>query len=71
MSSYVTAGNMLEEMPEDMAEYLDSLEMVPSVLFMPYTMPAEDDNKMYFQADLDIYHGYSLFIGLYPKDPVV
>ena len=32
-----------------MAEYLASLEMVPSVLFMPYTMPAEDDKKMYFE----------------------
>ena len=48
MSSYITEGNVLEEMPEDMVEYLDSLEMVPSVLFTPYTLAAEDDNKMYF-----------------------
>ena len=42
MGSFITEGNVLEEMPEDMAEYLASLEMVPSVLFMPYTMPVED-----------------------------
>ena len=49
MGSFLTEGNVLEEMPEDMAEYLASLEMVPSVLFMPYTMPVEEDNKMYFK----------------------
>ena len=49
MGSSITEGDVLEEMPEDMAEYLASLEMVPSVLFMPYTMPVEEDNKMYFK----------------------
>ena len=67
MGSFITEGNVLEEMPEDMA----SLEMVPSVLFMPYTMPVEDDNKMYYQIYLEIYQGYILFLGLYPRDPVV
>ena len=49
MGSFITEGNVLEEMPEDITEYLASLEMVPSVLFMPYTMPEEEDNKMYFK----------------------
>ena len=70
MGSFITEGNVLEEMPEDMAEYLASLEMVPSVLFMPHTMQVEDDNKMYFQINLEIYQDYSLFLGLYPRDPV-
>jgi hypothetical protein len=71
MGSFITEGNVLEEMPENMDEYLASLEMVPSVLFMPYTMPVEDDNKMYFQINLEIYQGYILFLALYPRDPVV
>jgi hypothetical protein len=71
MGSSITAGNVLEEIPEDMAEYLASLEMVPSVLFMPYTMPVEDDNQMYIKINhYEIYQGYSLFLGLYPRDPV-
>ena len=73
MGSYITEGEVLEEMPEDMAEYLTSLKMVLRVLFMPqlpHTMQVEDDNKMYFKINLEIYQGYSLVLCLYPRDPV-
>eukprot|EP00091_Calanus_sinicus_P000881 TRINITY_DN10836_c0_g1_i1.p1 TRINITY_DN10836_c0_g1~~TRINITY_DN10836_c0_g1_i1.p1 ORF type:complete len:138 (-),score=42.61 TRINITY_DN10836_c0_g1_i1:176-565(-) len=49
--SQVTGSLIIEEdglygMPEDM-EYLSFLGMGPSVLFMPYNMPVEDDNRKF------------------------
>ena len=51
MGSSITEGNVIGEIPEDMTDYLASLEMVPRVLFMPYTVPEETDIEMYFQAN--------------------
>ena len=51
MGSSMAEGKLLGEIPEDMTEYLASLETVPRVLFMPYTRPEETDIEMYFQAN--------------------